>query len=117
MGVAGPDCFWAARGGHGPGPGTAGCWGCAGRLALGSGQFPWPIAMLPAPAKLAVRVQLVAALMDYGQFKAFCAGAVPPLLPNNQFNLMHVLTVRANCGGGKKAESRRRVSASALALI
>ena len=36
---------------------------------------------------------------------------------SNQFNLMYVLTVIASCGGGKKAESRRRVSANALVLI
>ena len=35
----------------------------------------------------------------------------------NQFNLMYVLTVIASCGGGNKAESRRQVSANALAAL
>ena len=35
---------------------------------------------------------------------------LPEILKNTQFNLMYVLTVRASCGGGKKAESWRRVS-------
>ena len=39
------------------------------------------------------------------------------LSKNNQFNLMYVLTVIASCGGGKKAESRRRVSVNVLVLI
>jgi len=30
---------------------------------------------------------------------------------------MYVLTVIASCGGGKKAESRRRVSVDVLVLI
>ena len=36
---------------------------------------------------------------------------------NAQFNLMYVLTVRASCGGGKKAESRRRVALNVLVLL
>ena len=36
---------------------------------------------------------------------------------NTQFNLMYVLTVRSSCGGGKKAESRRRVAVNILVLL
>ena len=36
---------------------------------------------------------------------------------NTQFNPMYVLTVRPSCGGGKKAESRRRVSVNVLVLL
>ena len=39
------------------------------------------------------------------------------MVDSTQFNRTYVLAVRASCGGGKKAESRRRVSVNALALL